>query len=259
MLRFKNLGSGSTGNATVVEGARGTQVSRLLVDCGFGIRQLQSRLELAALSIEDIDAVFITHEHSDHVGCAQKLAVRYGIPVWMSAGTHAALGAPDLGEWLRVARDMEPIDLATFTALPFTVPHDAREPLQLRCSDGTASLCVMTDLGHASDHVLRQLEGCHALMIEANHDPDLLAASSYPTFLKRRVGGRFGHLANAASADIVRAVRHDGLQCVVAAHLSARNNAPALARQALSEALGWAEERVAVADPLDGTDWLSVG
>ncbi len=259
MLRFKNLGSGSTGNATVVEGASGTEVSRLLVDCGFGIRQLQSRLALAALRPEDIDAVFITHEHSDHIGCAQTLALRYGIPVWMSAGTHAALGSPDLGGWLRVARDMEPIDLTTFTAQPFTVPHDAREPLQLRCTDGTAILGVMTDLGHASDHVLRQLEGCHALMIEANHDPDLLAASSYPTFLKRRVGGRFGHLANAASADILRAVRHDGLQCVVAAHLSARNNAPPLARLALSEALGWAEDRVVVAGPLDGTNWLSVG
>ncbi len=259
MLRFKNLGSGSTGNATVVEGASGTAVSRLLVDCGFGIRQLQSRLALAALRPEDIDAVFITHEHSDHIGCAQTLALRYGIPVWMSAGTHAALGSPDLGGWLRVARDMEPIDLATFTAQPFTVPHDAREPLQLRCTDGTATLGVMTDLGHASDHVLRQLEGCHALMIEANHDPDLLAASSYPMFLKRRVGGRFGHLANAASADILRAVRHDGLQCVVAAHLSARNNAPPLARLALSEALGWEQERIVVAGPLDGTDWLSVG
>ncbi|MFY3386483.1 MBL fold metallo-hydrolase [Paracidovorax sp. MALMAid1276] len=259
MLRFKNLGSGSTGNATVVEGTGGSRVSRLLVDSGFGIRQLQSRLAQAGLRIEDIDAVFITHEHSDHIGCAQTLAVRHGLPVWMSAGTHAALGAPDLGGGLRVARDMEPIDLPALSALPFTVPHDAREPLQLRCTDGTASLAVMTDLGHASDHVLRQLEGCDAMMIEANHDPELLAASSYPAFLKRRVGGRFGHLANAASAGILRAVRHDALQCVVAAHLSARNNAPALARRALSEAMGWHEERVVVADPLLGTDWLGVG
>ena len=258
MLRFKNLGSGSTGNATVVEGHSGSQVRRLLIDCGFGVRQLQARLALAALRPEDIDAVFITHEHSDHIGCAQTLAVRYGIPVWMSAGTHAALGAPDMGGWLRVARDMEAIDLATFVALPFTVPHDAREPLQLRCSDGASHLGVMTDLGHASDHVLRQLEGCHALMIEANHDPEMLAASSYPAFLKRRVGGRFGHLANAASAEILRNVVHPGLRCVVAAHLSARNNAPALAQQELSAALGWSADQILVAGPAAGTDWLHV-
>ncbi|MBU1351591.1 MAG: MBL fold metallo-hydrolase [Gammaproteobacteria bacterium] len=258
MLRFKNLGSGSTGNATVVEGRSGSSISRLLIDCGFGIRQLQARLALAGLLPEDLDAVFITHEHSDHVGCAQALAVRYGIPVWMSAGTYAAVGSPDLGGWLRVARDMEAIDLATFSAQPFTVPHDAREPLQLRCSDGSVHLGVMTDLGHASEHVLRQLEGCHALMIEANHDPELLAASSYPAFLKRRVGGRFGHLANAASADILRAVMHPGLRCVVAAHLSARNNAPELAQQALAAALGWNAAQVLVASPSSGTDWHEV-
>jgi phosphoribosyl 1,2-cyclic phosphodiesterase len=258
MLRFKNLGSGSTGNATVVEGRSGSDVSRLLVDCGFGIRQLQTRLALAALRVEDIDAVFITHEHSDHIGCAQALAVRYRIPVWMSAGTHAALGSPDLGGWLRVAHDVQAIDLPALSARPFTVPHDAREPLQLRCTDGTAHLGVLTDLGHASDHVLRQLEGCNALMIEANHDPDMLAASSYPTFLKRRIGGRFGHLANAASAEILRTVKHPGLQCVVAAHLSARNNSPERVQGALAAAAGWNPGQIVVASPNAGTDWLAV-
>lgn len=259
MLRFRNLGSGSTGNATVVEGRDGTTVRRLLIDCGFGIRQLQTRLGYAALEPADIDAIFITHEHSDHIGCAQAMAARYQVPVWMSAGTHAALGAPDFGGWLRIAHDMAPIDLGAFYALPFTVPHDAREPLQVRCSDGAAHLAVMTDLGHASQHVLEQLAGCDALMIEANHDPDLLAASSYPAFLKRRVGGKFGHLANAASAEIVRSVMHSQLRCVVAAHLSKKNNAPDLARHALAHAAGWQPEQIVVADPASGTDWLSVG
>lgn len=258
MLRFKNLGSGSTGNATVIEGHSGAQVRRLLVDCGFGIRQLQGRLAQAGLDIEAIDAVFITHEHSDHIGCAQAVALRYGIPVWMSQGTHTALGQPDFGDRLRIAHDMAPIDLGTFEARPFTVPHDAREPLQLRCSDGAAHLGVLTDLGHASDHVLQQLAGCHALMIEANHDPELLEASRYPPFLKRRVGGRFGHLANAVTADILRAVGHDGLRTVVAAHLSARNNLPSIAQAALAPALGWPAEAVHVACPRAGTNWLAV-
>lgn len=259
MLRFKNLGSGSTGNATVVEGRSGSQVRRLLIDCGFGIRQLQGRLAQAQLQIEDLDAVFITHEHSDHIGSALAVALRYRIPVWMSHGTHAALGAPDFDGMLRVAHDMEAIDLGAFEARPFTVPHDAREPLQLRCSDGARHLGVLTDLGHASDHVLQQLHGCHALMIEANHDPELLQASRYPLFLKRRVGGPYGHLANRATADILRAVRHPGLQRVVAAHLSAQNNAPDLAQQALASALEWPAEAIAVASPTTGTPWLAVG
>ena len=117
---------------------------------------------------------------------------------------------------------------------------------------------MLTDLGHASPHVLQQLQGCHALLIEANHDPDMLAASRYPPFLKRRVGGLYGHLANPATAEILRAVQHDSLRCVVAAHLSAQNNLPALARQSLAAALGWADEEIQVASPTEGTDWLDV-
>jgi len=258
MLRFKNLGSGSTGNATVVEGRSGTQVARLLVDCGLGIRQLQTRLAQADLGLEDLDALFITHEHSDHIGCARAVATRFRIPVWMSLGTYTALGEPDFDGMLRIAHDMEPLDLGAFCALPFAVPHDAREPLQLRCSDGASHAGIVTDLGHASDHVLQQLQGCHALMIEANHDPELLQNSSYPLFLKRRVGGLYGHLANTATAGILQAVRHPGLRCVVAAHLSARNNVPALAQQALGAALDWPAEAIQVASPTTGTAWTEV-
>ncbi len=258
MLRFRNLGSGSSGNATVVEGRCGTQVTRLLVDCGLGIRQLASRLERAGLGIADIDALFITHEHSDHIGCAQALAVRHRIPAWMSRGTHAALGEPDFDGLLRVAHDGAAVALGAFGFTPFTVPHDAREPLQLRCSDGAAHLGILTDLGHATAHVMAQLEGCHALMLESNHDPDLLAQSRYPEFLKRRVGGRFGHLANAAAADIARQLRHDNLRHLVAAHLSERNNRPDLARQGLAAALEWEAEQIIVADPLAGTEWIDV-
>ncbi len=259
MLRFRNLGSGSAGNATVVEGGTGARARRLLVDCGLGIRQLQARLGQARLALEQIDAVFITHEHSDHIGCVRTLALRQRIPVWMSHGTYSAIGSPDFDGLLHLAHDDQAIDMGSFEALPFTVPHDAREPLQLRCSDGAAHLALLTDLGHASAHVLQRLAGCHALLLESNHDPELLEASRYPLFLKRRVGGDYGHLANAAAADILRAVRHPGLQCVVAAHLSAQNNRPALVRSLLADALGWGPERIGIADPVHGTDWQVVG
>lgn len=258
MLRFKNLASGSTGNATIVEGRSGSEVRRLLVDCGLGLRQLQARLAQAQLEIEDLDAIFITHEHSDHIGCTQTLAGRYRIPVWMSQGTHSALGSPDFDGLMRVARDMAAIDMGTFQAMPFTVPHDAREPLQLRCSDANRHLGVLTDLGHASPHVFDQLRNCDALMIEANHDPEMLDTSHYPPFLKRRVAGPYGHLANAATANILRAVQHSGLRCVVAAHLSAKNNTVGLAQQTLASALNWAPEKVKVASPTHGTEWFNL-
>lgn len=259
MLRFRNLASGSTGNATVVEGRSGTQTRRLLVDCGLGIRQLEWRLGAAGIALQQLDAIFITHEHSDHIGCTQKLALRHRIPVWMSQGTYTALGTPDFDGLLRLAGDGQTIDLGAFQALPFTVPHDAREPLHLRCSDGATHIGLLTDLGHASDHVLAHLQGCHALLLESNHDPEMLQASTYPAFLKRRISGRLGHLPNTVSAEILHAVRHSGLRRVVAAHLSAQNNRPELARAALAQALGWAASDIDVAHPREGTEWITAG
>lgn len=258
MLRFKNLGSGSAGNATIVEGRSGTSVTRLLVDCGLGIRQLDQRLGEAGLTAGDIDAIFITHEHSDHIGCARKVALRHRVPVWMSHGTHAGTGSADFDGLLRLAGDGDAIALGELHVMPFTVPHDAREPLQLRCTDGATSLGILTDLGHATDHVLAHLALCQAILLECNHDPDLLAASSYPAFLKKRVGGTHGHLSNARSAAIAAALNHPGLVTVVAAHLSRQNNRPDLARNALALALERAPEDIGVADQATGTHWLVV-
>ncbi len=258
MLRFKNLGSGSAGNATVVESHCGPRVTRLLVDCGLGLRHLDARLAQAGLRAQQLDAIFITHEHGDHVGCVRQLVRRDCIPVWMSHGTHTAMGAPDLQGLLRLAQDGDPIELQDLQVSPFTVPHDAREPLQLRCSDGAAHLGIATDLGHATSHIAQHLSGCHALLLECNHDPDLLAASRYPAFLKKRVGGQLGHLSNAAAAALAGALNHTGLRHVVAAHLSEQNNLPALASAALAMALGRAVDDIGVAHAVHGTAWLEV-
>jgi phosphoribosyl 1,2-cyclic phosphodiesterase len=257
VLRFRSLGSGSTGNATLVEAASGPQTTRLLVDCGLGQKHLEARLAAAGLAPGDINALFITHEHADHIGCARAWALRWRIPVWMSQGTHTAIGAPDFDGLLRLARDSQAIEVDELQLMPFTVPHDAREPLQLVCSDGAVRLGILTDLGHASAYVLQRLAGCHALLLECNHDPDLLAAGSYPPFLKRRVGGLWGHLANDAAAQIAQAVHHSGLRHVVAAHLSEQNNRPELARSALAQALGCADADIAVADAAGTGGWFS--
>lgn len=259
MLRFCSLGSGSSGNGTVVEAGSRSATRRLLVDCGFGPRQLAKRLAHAGLACEDLDAIFITHEHSDHVGCAIALAQQHAIPLWMSQGTYAAIGSPPLGALLHLAQDGDTIDLDLFEVRPFTVPHDAREPLQLRCSDGENHLGLATDLGHAPAHVLAQLAGCHALLLEANHDPEMLAQSSYPDFLKRRVGGDWGHLSNAAAAAMLTALAHPGLKHVVAAHLSERNNRPDTVRELFAQALGWDADAIVIAQQRTGTDWICVG
>jgi phosphoribosyl 1,2-cyclic phosphodiesterase len=258
MLRFRSLGSGSTGNATLVEAISGGRRARLLIDCGFALRHLDARLARAGLAAADIDAVFITHEHGDHIGCAHALSRRDRIPVWMSEGTWLATGARDYEGRLHIARDGADILIGDLVVQPFTVPHDAREPLQLRCTDGDRSLGVLTDLGHATPHVLACLRQLDALLLEFNHDSDMLSASAYPPFLKMRVGGKHGHLSNAAAADIARAVRHDGLRHVVAAHLSEQNNRPEIVRRAMADALGASEHEMLTANAAQGSPWLDL-
>lgn len=261
MLRFKSLGSGSSGNATLIEAQSGIHTTRLLIDCGIRLRDLEARLIEAGTSAEELDAIFITHEHGDHIGCARSFVKRYSTPLWMSRGTWLAVQDDAWSQHshlIHVARDACTIEIGTLQAMPFTVPHDAREPLQLRCSDGNRYLGVLTDLGHASSHVIDSLQGCHALLLEANHDPEMLQASNYPSFLKQRVAGPWGHLANHAAAELLRCLKHAQLNHVQAAHLSERNNTPELARKALSQALDCGPLEIGVADPLIGSDWIQV-
>lgn len=257
-MRFKSLGSGSSGNATVIEAGSGANVKRLLIDCGLKPKVLLERLGAAGLAATQIDAIFITHEHSDHLGCARQWALRHQTPVWMSHGTHFAGGESDFEGMLRLTQDGVPIDLGELQVMPFTVPHDAREPLQLSCSDGNRKIGVLTDLGHATAHVLTHLEGCHALLLECNHDAKMLAMGAYPTFLKQRVGGRFGHLSNMDAAQIAKSLDHAGLNHVIAAHLSRQNNRPDLAQEALALALGRNVADIAVATQDGGCDWIKV-
>jgi phosphoribosyl 1,2-cyclic phosphodiesterase len=259
MMRVCSLGSGSSGNATVVEASDGTTRTRLLIDCGFSLRELQARLARAGLTAEDLDAVFITHEHGDHVGCALALARRFGIALWTSRGTWRAIGGEVEGVVANFARDSQPFAVGDLSVTPYTVPHDAREPLQLTCGDGGSKLGVLTDAGSATPHLLDHLQNCDALLLECNHEPELLAASSYPPMLKARIASAHGHLSNEAAARILGACHHARLRHVVAAHLSERNNRPELARAALSMAIGCEPGLITVADPLAGAEWLSIG
>ena len=258
MLRFCNLASGSAGNATLVEASDGLSRTLVLIDCGLGWRQLAAALARCALTPDDIDAVFITHEHGDHVGSAPRLATRHRAALWTSAGTAEAMRAAGYEGPAQIARDGQLLSIGALQIRPFTVPHDAREPLQLRCSDGDRVLGIATDLGHATAHVMGSLHQCHALLLESNHDPDMLAASRYPEFLKRRVAGDLGHLSNAAAAALAARLNHSRLGHVLAGHLSERNNLPELAAAALAPALNRSLSDVLLADAAMGSDWLCV-
>ena len=261
MLRCCSLGSGSSGNATLIEARPddGARPTRLLVDCGLAPRQLAARLALRGLAVADIDAVFVTHEHSDHVGGVLALQRRFGLAVWASAGTWAAAVAGRVDPpGCHVARDGEAIVIGALTLRPFAVPHDAAEPLQLTCSDARHCIGILTDIGEPTDAVVQALQGCDALLLETNHDAALLAAGNYPPWLKRRVAGPRGHLANTQSATLLDACRHAGLRQVVAAHLSQRNNRPELALAALRGALGSAATQLTVADAAQGCGWIEI-
>src|SRR5215212_9997856 len=178
MLRFKSLGSGSSGNATIVQAGDGLAITHLLVDCGLGLPELDKRLRAAGMMADQIDAIFVTHEHGDHIGCARQLALRERIPVYMSEGTYAAIGQPDFEGLLRIACDGLVFEVGAMQVRPFTVPHDAREPLQLTCTDGNVRVGVLTDLGHVTTHVEQELAGCATLLLECNHDEEMLLQSS---------------------------------------------------------------------------------
>lgn len=264
-MRFCSLGSGSTGNATLVEAGDAARPTRLLIDCGFTHKELALRLARVGLACEDLAAIFVTHEHGDHVGCALTVARRHRIPLWTSRGTWRGLAArcedddPLLADGLlRFARDGERFTIDGLELQPYTVPHDAAEPLQLVLGDGAARLGVLTDAGSVTPHMLRALQRCDALLLECNHDRDMLATSSYPLSLKRRVGGRLGHLCNHTAAAVLGACSHVALRHVVAAHLSQQNNRPPLAAAALAGALGARPEDIVVASAEQGFGWLDL-
>ena len=253
-MRFGCLGSGSKGNAWLVEAGD----TRILVDCGFGVRETGRRMGRLGIEVASLSAILVTHEHSDHGRGAAKVAQAARCPVWLSHGSQTMLEA--MGEAPtspRILAGHQVFAVGDLEITPYPVPHDAREPVQFLFSDGDRRFGLLTDAGHVTAHMERILEGCDALALECNHDVAKLEAGGYPAALKRRILGRYGHLDNAAAALLAR-VAGPGLKHVVAAHLSEENNAPELARSALAGALGCEEHWIGVADQEDGLNWREI-
>ncbi len=253
-MRFASLGSGSKGNALIVECGR----TRVLVDCGFRPREMLGRLERLGVEPESVTAVLITHEHADHIGGAAQCAARYGWTIHASHGT--AAGARQLSEAsVRRFDSHTAFAIGDLQISPFPVPHDAREPTQFVFGDGAMRLGVLTDVGRVTPHIVDMLKNCEALVLECNHDLEMLARGRYPPALKRRIAGDFGHLDNQATGALLCEVASHRLQHVVAAHLSEENNTAALACAALADALGCTQDWIAVADQSTGCDWRRLG
>ena len=253
-MRFASWGSGSAGNAWVVE----ADSTRVLIDCGFGPRELVRRLHRLGIEPDSIAAIAVTHEHSDHVGGAPACARRFGWPVFLTRGTAASLNGQTTGFAATMIESQTLLSVGSLEIRPYTVPHDAREPVQFVVSDGQRKLGLLTDAGHATPHMIDALGGCDALVLECNHDANLLRAGRYPHFLKQRISSPWGHLENSAAAGLLAALDRSRLRQVVAAHLSEQNNRPDLAQAALATVLGCSPDWIAVADQETGLDWRDV-
>ena len=256
-MRFASLGSGSQGNALVAGAGR----TLLMLDCGFTVQETESRLARAGLAPADLSGIVVTHEHGDHADGVFPLARRHAIPVWMTYGTLAALrdAGSSAGDCaIRLVDSQRAFSVGDLQVQPFTVPHDAREPVQYVLSDGARRLGVLTDTGCATAHIEATLSRCDALVLECNYDPGMLECGPYPSSLKARIAGRLGHLDNATSGAILAALDRGRLKHVIAAHLSQTNNTPALARAALARALACDPEWISVATQEAGFSWREI-
>lgn len=250
-MRFTSLGSGSGGNALVVECGS----TRVMMDCGFGMGEARERLGRAGLAPSDLAGIVVTHEHDDHLGGVAGFAAKHAIPIHLTRGTAQWLPAEFPSALVRIIDPHTPFAVGDVLVEPFPVPHDAREPVQFVFSDGDARVGVVTDLGCSTHHVEQKLSHCRALVVECNHDLDMLWKGSYPIGLKHRIAGRFGHLDNGTAAAMVKNLERPGLRHVIAAHLSEQNNTPALAVRALATALDCEESWISVANQRDGFGW----
>jgi len=249
-LRFAYLGSGSKGNAALVEAG----ATCVMVDCGFSVAETERRLARLQRTPADLAAILVTHEHGDHISGVARFARRHGISVWMTPGTHAGAPDRDLPD-LELFSCHECFSLGDLGVRPMPVPDDAREPCQFVFEDGRHRLGILTDTGHITPHIVDSMAECDALVVECNHDTQMLQIGPYPATIKRRVGGRLGHLNNGQAASLVTDLDTSRLQHLVAVHISAVNNTMDLACQALACAVGGRPDDVETVCQKGGIGW----
>jgi len=250
-LRFASLGSGSRGNASLVEFGS----TLLMIDCGLPLKVVEARLRAVGREPRDVTALLVTHEHNDHAHGVASFARRYNTPLWMTAGTASAIGGLANVSLLSPHRGLT---IGAVDVQPYPVPHDAREPCQFVLAAGGRRVGILTDAGHVTAHMCERLAPCDAVAVECNHDLDSLLSGPYPESLKTRIASRFGHLNNAQTTELLGRLDRARLQWIVALHLSEQNNSPERVRAALGPALEDARYPLHLATQDTPTDWLAI-
>lgn len=252
MVKFASLGSGSSGNATLVS----LNDTLLLVDCGFTTKDVEKRLARLNVRAEDISAILVTHEHGDHAKGVAPFSRKYNTPVYMSHGTFVSRTYGRLTQ-LHMISEGQDLTIGDIFITPVTVPHDAREPLQFVFSAAGLKLGILTDLGSSSERIIEAYSQCDALMLEANHDPVMLANGAYPPSVRSRVGGHWGHLNNQQTAALLSSLSLNNIQHLVVGHISQQNNTIEKVKAALSH-LDDLKPKMRFANQNEGFDWLQL-
>jgi len=233
-MRFCSIASGSSGNCIYV----GSEATHLLVDVGISCKRTEKGLKELGLTGRDVDGILITHEHADHIQGLGVIARKYEIPIYATAGTIGAVKACEgLGnvapELFHEVKEDARFILKDLTINPMRISHDAAQPVAYRISYGKKKVAVCTDLGVYNDYTVECLKGVNALLLEANHDVNMLQAGPYPYYLKQRILGDRGHLSNENTGRLLCRILHDGLKAVLLGHLSKENNLPELAYESV--------------------------
>ena len=227
---IKNIASGSSGNATYI----GTDSTHILIDAGISKKRICEGLSKIGISLNDIDALLITHEHSDHIGSLGVIERYRNIPLYASSGTLKAINGLNIKgvdeNLFNIVYADECFSVGDINIKPLSISHDCAEPLAFRLESGKKSCAVVTDLGIYNDHLIDNLKGLDALLLEANHDIRMLETGPYPYYLKMRISGDRGHLSNEASGAFLSELLHDNIRHIILGHISRENNTKELAQ-----------------------------
>ncbi len=251
-MQFASLGSGSKGNATLVR----ADDTLVMIDCGFSVRETARRMARLQVEPGQLDAILVTHEHSDHSSGVAALSRKFDIPVYLTHGTFST-GCCNHSYDQRLFNCEDTFTVGSLSIKAVAVPHDAAEPCQYRLSWGALTLGILTDLGSVTPHVIDNFRACHSLLLEFNHDLPMLLGGPYPPHLKRRVGGDWGHLNNQQAVDLLRQIDAAELRHLVVAHISEKNNSRECAQDALLSVFD-SLDRVIFAEQASGFDWLEL-
>jgi phosphoribosyl 1,2-cyclic phosphodiesterase len=232
-VRISVLGSGSRGNSTLVA----TERTRLLLDAGFSKKETCARLASVGETADGLDAIVISHEHTDHIQGLRSVALSLRVPIYVSRATREAIRWDPRLEAFEHFRAGEKFAIGNIEITPFTVPHDAADPVAFTLEAEGVKIGVVTDLGYIPEVVKQHVRGCQCLIFESNHDLEMLRLGPYPWYVKQRVMSRHGHLSNHATSEFLSSDYDGAAAVLVLAHLSENNNHPELARLSAEEAL----------------------